>query len=380
MSIWYPGQWTSKRSSPSWTNPRSAQVQAEEEEWLWQEVKLHYQSEEHSSDTQDRSIFTGCSAWMVGVYLRRDWELLAESGYPRCWSFSEKSLGKWPLPCQVVFVLKPLTQTQQTADDADQDYKHKSRLVICGNVAVRRALNNYYQPRCSTLAIDAQSDMFSRHHVVKHRYDKCLPHADIHEDDTVPVTPPPMLVKMDIVKPNSVWLKKAIYGLREAPRLWQKKRERDQKLGELELMRKDKLAISCSKPHSSKPFVFYCRRCSGWASLDSTHWSFSSKWWVDSSVTSASNSRLCGRLRGWSTYTRSTISQYCPDHSSPRCMEDHQTRTSRTGCGLRPSAAISRNESRTSRCSQEWRAQPASGIYLVESNGIHHWSAEEARA
>ena len=34
-----------------------------------------------------------------------------------------KSSGKWPLPCQMVFVLKPLTQTQQTADDADQDYK-----------------------------------------------------------------------------------------------------------------------------------------------------------------------------------------------------------------------------------------------------------------
>ena len=39
-----------------------------------------------------------------------------------------KSMGKWPLPCQMVFVLKPLTQIQQTEDDADQDYKHKSRL------------------------------------------------------------------------------------------------------------------------------------------------------------------------------------------------------------------------------------------------------------
>ena len=25
-----------------------------------------------------------------------------------------KSSGRWPLPCQVVFVLKPLTQSQQT--------------------------------------------------------------------------------------------------------------------------------------------------------------------------------------------------------------------------------------------------------------------------
>ena len=47
--------------------------------------------------------------------------------------------------------------------------------------------------------------------------------ADIHDDDTVLVVPPPILVKMDIVK--------------QAPRLWQK--ERDQKLRDLEFMCKD---------------------------------------------------------------------------------------------------------------------------------------------
>ena len=46
-----------------------------------------------------------------------------------------KSLGKWPLPCQMVFVLKPLTQSQQQGDDVQAEYKHKSRLVICGNFA-----------------------------------------------------------------------------------------------------------------------------------------------------------------------------------------------------------------------------------------------------
>ena len=65
--------------------------------------------------------------------------------------------------------------------------------------------------------------------------------ADIHEDDTVFVTPPPILVKMDIVKPNTVChVKKAIYGSREAPRLWQK--ERDQKLRELDFLCQDKPA------------------------------------------------------------------------------------------------------------------------------------------
>ena len=65
--------------------------------------------------------------------------------------------------------------------------------------------------------------------------------AGIHEDDTVLVTPPPILVKMDIVKPNTVWrVKKAIYGLREAPRLWQQ--ERDQQLRELQFVYNDRTA------------------------------------------------------------------------------------------------------------------------------------------
>ena len=83
------------------------------------------------------------------------------------WSSKWKNLGKWPLPCQMVFVLKPLTQTQQTADDADQDYKHKSRFVICGNFAAwGEQFNSHYESRCSTLAIDAQSSMCSRYYMV----------------------------------------------------------------------------------------------------------------------------------------------------------------------------------------------------------------------
>ena len=67
--------------------------------------------------------------------------------------------------------------------------------------------------------------------------------ADIHNEDTVLVTPPPILVKMDIMKPNTVWqVKKAIYGLREAPCLWQK--ERDQKLSDLAFKFNDNLKLA----------------------------------------------------------------------------------------------------------------------------------------
>ena len=40
---------------------------------------------------------------------------------------------KRPLPCQMVFVLKPLIQMQQNQVDSDEAYKRKSRLVTCGN-------------------------------------------------------------------------------------------------------------------------------------------------------------------------------------------------------------------------------------------------------
>ena len=142
----------------------------------------------------------------------------------------------------MVFVLKPLTQSQQQGDDTQAEYKHKSRLVICGNFAswgehstnttnldaplLRLMLSLACSKETTWSSIDITSAFLN---------------ADIHDADTVLVTPPPILVKMDIVKPNTVWhVKKAIYGLREAPRLWQQ--ERDQKLRDLEFKYRDKLA------------------------------------------------------------------------------------------------------------------------------------------
>ena len=167
-----------------------------------------------------------------------------------------KSLGKWPLPCQMVFVLKPLTQSQQQGDDVQAEYKHKSRLVICGNFAswgehsttttnldaplLRLMLSLACSKETTWSSIDITSAFLN---------------ADIHYDDTVLVTPPPFLAKMDTVKPNTVWhVKKAIYGLREARRLWQQ--ERDQKLRDLEFKYQNKLAhLVQSDIHPSLWFI-----------------------------------------------------------------------------------------------------------------------------
>ena len=165
-----------------------------------------------------------------------------------------KSLGKWPLPCQMVFVLKPLTQSQQKGDDVQEEYKHKSRLVICGNFASwgehSTTTTNLDAPllrlmislACSKETTWSSIDITS-----------AFLNADIHDDDTVLVTPPPLLVKMDIVKPNTVWhVKKAIYGLREAPRARPEASRPRSPVSE-------QTCSPCSELHPSKPMV-HCRR------------------------------------------------------------------------------------------------------------------------
>ena len=97
----------------------------------------------------------------------------------------------------MVFVLRPLTQTQQTEGETDQEYKHKSRLVIYSNFAA------WGEHSTTTTDLD---------------------------------------------------VKKATYDLREAPRLWQK--ERDQKVQELEFRYNDKLAhLVQSHIHPSLWFI-----------------------------------------------------------------------------------------------------------------------------
>ena len=145
-----------------------------------------------------------------------------------------KSRGKWLLPCQMVFVLKPLTTTQITESGQVIPCKCKSRLVICGNFAA------WSEQSTSTTNLDAPllRLMLSMTAGADTTYSSiditsAFLNADIASDNVVLVTPPPVLVKMGVVQPNTVWqVRKAVYGLREAPRLWQE--ERDEKLMNVE--------------------------------------------------------------------------------------------------------------------------------------------------
>ena len=194
----------------------------------------------------------------------------------------------------MVFILETLTETQQTADDADQDYKHRSRLVICGNFAAwgehSTTTTNLDAPllrlmlslTCSRDTTWSSIDVTS-----------AFLNADIHEDDTVLVTPPPLLVKMDIVKPNTVWqVKKAIYGL-EKPHVYGSEKE-TRKLREIEF--KGKLAHLVQRHiHPSLWFIAE-------GAVAEHHWipPFDhSLRRMDGSIASTSNPRLCGWVSMW---------------------------------------------------------------------------------
>ena len=104
-----------------------------------------------------------------------------------------KNLGKWPLPCQMVFVTKPLTQVQQSENEENQDYKHKTRLVICGNFAAwgEHSTTTNLDAPLLRLMLSLSSSLDTTWSSID--ITSAFLNADIDEEDTVLVTPPPIL-------------------------------------------------------------------------------------------------------------------------------------------------------------------------------------------
>ena len=150
--------------------------------------------------------------------------------------------GKWPLPCQMVFVLKPLTQSQQQGSDVHEDYKHKSRLVICGSFATwgehSTTTTNLDAPllrlmlslACSKETTWSSVDITS-----------AFLNADIHDEDTVLINTAAdssedgncQAQHCRACQESDLWFERS-------PRLWQQ--ERDQQLRELEFVYNDRSA------------------------------------------------------------------------------------------------------------------------------------------
>ena len=101
--------------------------------------------------------------------------------------------------------------------------------------------------------------------------------ADIHEDDTVLVTPPPTLVEMDTVKPNTVWHVACEESHIRIARGSTLVSERERSASPRTRTHVSRQACSSSaESYSSQPLV-HCRRRAYRTFLDSTFRSFSSK-------------------------------------------------------------------------------------------------------
>eukprot|EP00971_Amphidinium_carterae_P352616 6492676-Amphidinium_carterae.1 len=121
-------------------------------------------------------------------------------------------------PARCVFTIKP---TQEGVP------KRKSRIVLCGN---------FIQPfsAASTSNLDSAVLRLALHVMVQRSWMLCtldIPgaflHAELDDSRAVICAPPRILTEMNLVPEGECWrLTKALYGLREAPKIWEESRDR----------------------------------------------------------------------------------------------------------------------------------------------------------
>ena len=101
----------------------------------------------------------------------------------------------------MVLALKPPTQVQQHEVDSEEAHKHKSRLSSVQTSQHGETLYHDDQLGCTLLRLmsswaSAEDTTWSSVGITS-----AFLNADIHNEDTVSDTPPPILVKMNIVIP-----------------------------------------------------------------------------------------------------------------------------------------------------------------------------------
>ena len=136
------------------------------------------------------------------------------------------------VPSKLVFTVKPPDQGAAVVGDASKAasqsqglYRRKSRLVACGNAAPNTGLDVYAggaQAESLRLVIALGSFfgwMLGCLDITSAFLKTPIP--DLAGFPIFALTPPRLLIKLGLAVPHDLWiLSHAVYGLREAPRLW----------------------------------------------------------------------------------------------------------------------------------------------------------------
>ena len=149
-------------------------------------------------------------------------------------------------PARMVYVIKPSVD-----DKGVRTLKRKSRLVICGN---------FLMPYGETSTANLDVAVFRSAVAVGLTKDwkfastdipQAFLNASIDPDREVYLRPPKICIDMGLVPEGVVWkLNKALYGLRESPKLWEERRDKD--LEEMKIPHgKEVLRFLQSSVHSS---------------------------------------------------------------------------------------------------------------------------------
>ena len=141
-------------------------------------------------------------------------------------TYWSKGIRTNKIPAKLVTVQKPL-------HDGEGGWKAKARVVCCGKIepgSVGEDLQNRAEVPSTygvrtLLAIGAEKGWSSGSLDVKTAF--LYAELNVEEDGIMVVPPPSILVRMGLVEPGIMWkLKKALCGLRCAPKRWSQERGR----------------------------------------------------------------------------------------------------------------------------------------------------------
>ncbi len=127
----------------------------------------------------------------------------------------------------MVFTRKPVSETQQKELGVTASWKEKARVCVCGNFRPGIFENvSTTNADAHLLRLFLSQEAGENKTLASTDVSNAFLNAEISDNVLILLKPPAELVKMGIVKPETVWkCKKACYGLKEAPKMWEEHRD-----------------------------------------------------------------------------------------------------------------------------------------------------------